>query len=187
LRTVSKSCDNNINHHGDTNGHNGNNATTDTTTNNNITTCTSNSLDALQHSNTQLNSDDLPSETNIVINGHVYDNNNSLAYRNSSTNDSMANEDSGGVGGLMPNLNNAISPSNGVGVLSFQVEIDDSIKRRIDEKLRECSSGDSDSDSEHNIYTPKAVDLPSAQRLAKRLYFLDGFKLNDVVRHLSKK
>lgn len=77
----------------------------------------------------------------------------------------------------------------GVGGLigTFQIEIDESIKRRIDEKLRECSSGDSDSDSEHNIYTPKAVDLPSAQRLAKRLYYLDGFKLNDVVRHLSKK
>lgn len=73
--------------------------------------------------------------------------------------------------------------AGGAGI--FQVEIDESIKRRIDEKLRECS--DSDSDSEHNIYTPKAVDLPSAQRLAKRLYYLDGFKLNDVVRHLSKK
>ena len=69
---------------------------------------------------------------------------------------------------------------------TFQVEIDESIKRRIDEKLRECSS-DSDSDSDQQIYTPKAVDLPSAQRLAKRLYYLDGFKLNDVVRHLSKK
>jgi hypothetical protein len=29
--------------------------------------------------------------------------------------------------------------------------------------------------------------LPSAQRLAKRLYYLDGFKPSDVVRHLSKK
>lgn len=74
-----------------------------------------------------------------------------------------------------------------VPVMSFQVEIDDSIKRKIDEKLRECSSGDSDSDSELNAYTPKAVDLPSAQRLAKRLYYLDGFKPSDVVRHLCKK
>ena len=72
-------------------------------------------------------------------------------------------------------------------VLSFQVEIDDSIKKKIDEKLKECSSGDSDSDSDVNVYTPKAVDVPSAQRLAKRLYYLDGFKTSDVVRHLSKK
>ncbi len=74
-----------------------------------------------------------------------------------------------------------------VPVLTFQVDIDDSIKRKIDEKLKECSSGDSDSESEHNVYWPKAVDLPSAQRLAKRLYYLDGFKAADVSRHLSKK
>lgn len=36
-------------------------------------------------------------------------------------------------------------------------------------------------------YSPKAVDLPSAVRLAKRLYSLDGFKKSDVSRHLSKK
>ncbi|KAK0098521.1 hypothetical protein PV326_007384 [Microctonus aethiopoides] len=35
-------------------------------------------------------------------------------------------------------------------------------------------------------YSPKAVDLPSAVRLAKRLYSLDGFKKSDVSRHLSK-
>lgn len=89
----------------------------------------------------------------------------------------------------LAHANTVITPLSvvGAGAGIFQVEIDESIKRRIDEKLRECSSGDSDSDSEHNIYTPKAVDLPSAQRLAKRLYYLDGFKLNDVVRHLSKK
>lgn len=87
------------------------------------------------------------------------------------------------VAGNSPTTGNTLSGLIG----AFQIEIDESIKRRIDEKLRECSSGDSDSDSEHQIYTPKAVDLPSAQRLAKRLYYLDGFKLNDVVRHLSKK
>jgi len=70
-------------------------------------------------------------------------------------------------------------------VLSFSSDIDDQIKKKIDEKLKECL--DSDTESEHNIYTPKAVDLPSAQRLAKRLYYLDDFKANDVVRHLSKK
>lgn len=33
----------------------------------------------------------------------------------------------------------------------------------------------------------KSVDLPSARRLAKRLYTLDGFKSTDVVRHLCKR
>ncbi|CAF1535759.1 unnamed protein product, partial [Didymodactylos carnosus] len=32
----------------------------------------------------------------------------------------------------------------------------------------------------------KSVDLPSACRLAKRLYLLDGFKSTDVMRHLCK-
>lgn len=51
-------------------------------------------------------------------------------------------------------------------------------------------SGDEESDIEslHSFhYSPKAVDLPSAVRLAKRLYSLDGFKKSDVSRHLSKK
>jgi hypothetical protein len=33
----------------------------------------------------------------------------------------------------------------------------------------------------------KSVDLPSARRLAKRLYLLDGFKSTDVMRHLCKR
>ena len=33
----------------------------------------------------------------------------------------------------------------------------------------------------------KSVDLPSAQRLAKRLYMLHGFKATDVIRHLCKR
>lgn len=46
----------------------------------------------------------------------------------------------------------------------------------------------SDGDSLHSFhYSPKAVDIPSAERLAKRLYHLDGFKKSDVSRHLSKK
>lgn len=46
----------------------------------------------------------------------------------------------------------------------------------------------SDIDSLHSFhYSPKAVDMPSAVRLAKRLYTLDGFKKSDVSRHLSKK
>lgn len=50
------------------------------------------------------------------------------------------------------------------------------------------SEDDSDVESLHSFhYSPKAVDLPSAIRLAKRLYSLDGFKKSDVSRHLSKK
>lgn len=52
------------------------------------------------------------------------------------------------------------------------------------------SSEDESSDVEslHSFhYSPKAVDYPSAHRLAKRLYLLDGFRKSDVSRHLSKK
>lgn len=50
------------------------------------------------------------------------------------------------------------------------------------------SDDGSDVDSLHSFhYSPKAVDMPSAIRLAKRLYTLDGFKKSDVSRHLSKK
>ena len=93
----------------------------------------------------------------------------------------MYNNNNNAQNGL--NANNQQSPG---AVLSFSADIDDQIKKKIDEKLKECNS-DSDSESDCNAYTPKAVDLPSAQRLAKRLYYLDGFKANDVVRHLSKK
>ncbi|XP_055534343.1 PH and SEC7 domain-containing protein isoform X2 [Wyeomyia smithii] len=49
------------------------------------------------------------------------------------------------------------------------------------------SDDGSDVDSLHSFhYSPKAVDLPSAERLAKRLYYLEGFKKSDVSRHLSK-
>ena len=45
----------------------------------------------------------------------------------------------------------------------------------------------SDVESLHSFhYSPKAVDYPSAQRLAKRLYGLEGFRKSDVSRHLSK-
>lgn len=49
-------------------------------------------------------------------------------------------------------------------------------------------SDDSDIDSLHSFHiSPKRVDLPSAIRLAKRLYHLDGFRKSDVSKHLSKK
>lgn len=50
------------------------------------------------------------------------------------------------------------------------------------------SDDGSDVESLHSYhFSPKAVDIPSAERLAKRLYSLDGFKKSDVSRHLSKK
>ncbi|KAG0710782.1 PH and SEC7 domain-containing protein 3 [Chionoecetes opilio] len=49
------------------------------------------------------------------------------------------------------------------------------------------SEDESDIESLHSFhYSPKAVDIPSAVRLAKRLIALDGFKKSDVSRHLSK-
>ncbi|CAM1332038.1 efa-6 (predicted) [Pycnogonum litorale] len=45
----------------------------------------------------------------------------------------------------------------------------------------------SDIESLHSFhYSPKAIDMPSAVRLAKRLIQLDGFKKSDVSKHLSK-
>ena len=50
------------------------------------------------------------------------------------------------------------------------------------------SEDESDIESLHSYhYSPKGVDLPSAIRLAKRLYTLDGFKKSDISKHLSKK
>ena len=49
------------------------------------------------------------------------------------------------------------------------------------------SSEESDLESLRSYHPPaKAVDVPSAVRLAKRLYHLDGFKRTDVSRHLGK-
>ena len=55
--------------------------------------------------------------------------------------------------------------------------------------LRETVEPDSEfSDSDSVYHQPfKSVDRPSAARLAKRLYNLDGFRKSDVARHLCKK
>lgn len=83
-------------------------------------------------------------------------------------------------------------------------ELDQKIKEEIDAKLKHI---DDDLDSNGNfrwikiifIYflsfpgivtaetVNKSVDSPSARRLAKRLYALDGFKSTDVVFHLCKR
>ncbi|TRY63787.1 hypothetical protein TCAL_04930 [Tigriopus californicus] len=53
--------------------------------------------------------------------------------------------------------------------------------------LTNSSEEDSDLDSLHSYHPPqKVIDTSSAARLAKRLFYLDGFKKTDVSRHLSK-
>ncbi|CAD5123811.1 DgyrCDS12121 [Dimorphilus gyrociliatus] len=55
------------------------------------------------------------------------------------------------------------------------------------ERAESLASSDG-SDAESLYHQPiKEVDRPSAARLAKRLYSLDGFKKSDISRHLSKK
>lgn len=95
-----------------------------------------------------------------------------------------------------------VSPENRSNKYSHESirEQDDELHYSIEDTMRgmELDSGKdssppvsddgSDVDSLHSFhYSPKAVDVPSAIRLAKRLYFLDGFKKSDVSRHLSKK
>ncbi|CAF1319459.1 unnamed protein product [Adineta steineri] len=63
--------------------------------------------------------------------------------------------------------------------------LDQKTKDEIDARLR-----DIDDEFELPVTAEtvnKSVDLPSARRLAKRLYALDGFKSTDVVRHLCKR
>lgn len=81
----------------------------------------------------------------------------------------------------------SISQISGESQPEYEQEEDGS--RETANKSSPLSSEDeSDVESLHSFhYSPKAVDMPSAIRLAKRLYSLDGFKKSDVSRHLSKK
>ncbi len=107
----------------------------------------------------------------------------SSSSTSSSTSEAQATSDT-----MNLNNDNQTHVSNGTSTTPqqlhglFNTDIDENIKKQIDEKLKGCES-----DSDLNLYTPKAVDLPSVQRLAKRLYYLDGFKANDVVKHLCKR
>ncbi|XP_023238782.1 PH and SEC7 domain-containing protein 2-like isoform X3 [Centruroides sculpturatus] len=77
------------------------------------------------------------------------------------------------------------------------------LKRIDNENQKECDGSSPDEDSVHSSsppmddesdieslhsfhYSPKAIDMPSAFRLAKRLFHLEGFKKSDVSRHLCK-
>ena len=83
----------------------------------------------------------------------------------------------------MPGPNSGLVPAGhaGDGMLAYG----GSVTR---ESSPPVSDDGSDVDSLHSFhYSPKAVDLPSAERLAKRLYYLEGFKKSDVSRHLCKK
>lgn len=58
------------------------------------------------------------------------------------------------------------------------------------QETKRCNSPEDESDVESLSsfhYSPKAIDMPSASRLAKRLFNLEGFKKSDVSRHLCKK
>ncbi|XP_058128063.1 PH and SEC7 domain-containing protein isoform X2 [Anopheles coustani] len=49
------------------------------------------------------------------------------------------------------------------------------------------SDDGSDVESLHSFhYSPKAIDRPSVERLARRLFYLEGFSKKDICRHLSK-
>ncbi|GLG96716.1 Spectrin beta chain [Gryllus bimaculatus] len=52
--------------------------------------------------------------------------------------------------------------------------------------LHDWRNQETEEDVQTSKASPKAVDIPSANRLAKRLFMLDGFKKSDVSRHLSK-
>lgn len=57
-----------------------------------------------------------------------------------------------------------------------------------DTDIMQLSIRSDDSDAESLYHQPtKSVDQPSAARLAKRLFNLEGFRKSDVSRHLSKK
>uniref|UniRef100_A0A182KCW7 PH and SEC7 domain-containing protein 4 n=1 Tax=Anopheles christyi TaxID=43041 RepID=A0A182KCW7_9DIPT len=78
-------------------------------------------------------------------------------------------------------VNNSLLPGSGHG---SDMTYGGSVTR---ESSPPVSDDGSDVDSLHSFhYSPKAVDLPSAERLAKRLYYLEGFKKSDVSRHLCK-
>ncbi|XP_056017644.1 PH and SEC7 domain-containing protein-like isoform X3 [Ostrea edulis] len=66
---------------------------------------------------------------------------------------------------------------------------DSSIQSNAGSHRSERDSLDPSMDPNLLDYQPpvKSVDQPSANRLAKRLFLMDGFKKSDVARHLSKK
>ncbi|CAF3408850.1 unnamed protein product [Rotaria socialis] len=70
---------------------------------------------------------------------------------------------------------------------SISSERDQKIKNEIDARLKDIHD-----DLDFNLPVTsetmnKSVDLPSAQRLTKRLHALDGFKSIDILKHLSKR
>lgn len=78
--------------------------------------------------------------------------------------------------------------TNNSDICEQYLDLDEELKDIGKAPSPQSSEDESDVESLHSFhYSPKAVDLPSAIRLAKRLYSLDGFKKSDVSRHLSKK
>lgn len=75
------------------------------------------------------------------------------------------------------------APINNKGThLNRQIGIDDSPS-----SITSSEDSESDLESIQSYHPPaKVIDIPSAKRLATRLYHLDGFKKTDVSRHLSR-
>ncbi|KAK6633570.1 hypothetical protein RUM44_004177 [Polyplax serrata] len=95
----------------------------------------------------------------------------------------------GSTAGSLPKQKDGVDETN-VEEVKQREGYDDILDDRNNKSPSQSLSGsdeESDIESLHSFhYSPKAVDLPSAIRLAKRLYTLDGFKKSDVSRHLSK-
>lgn len=65
-------------------------------------------------------------------------------------------------------------------------KVDNSCNTIPEQQIPINGSDEESSDTDSHYSPPKGVDTPSASRLAKRLYNLEGFKKTDVSRHLSK-
>ena len=73
-------------------------------------------------------------------------------------------------------------------ISSAELVVKGSPTSEAEEPTSLCSEeSESDLESIHSYHPPtKVIDIPSAKRLATRLYHLDGFKKTDVSRHLSR-
>jgi len=94
-------------------------------------------------------------------------------------------------------VNNVATPLGAAQALVFsQAEQDDDVEHKVvasEDESREEKDDDIQIFAAENgvykgpAYASKEIDRPSAARLAKRLFFLHGFKKGDVSRHLCKK
>ncbi|XP_035780712.1 PH and SEC7 domain-containing protein-like isoform X2 [Anopheles albimanus] len=93
-----------------------------------------------------------------------------------------------GVADITDNCNNSSSENGDDAAGRNETTGRNEVNIRLSHEASPPVSDDgSDTDSLNSFqYSPKAVDIPSAERLAKRLFHLDGFKKSDVSPHLYK-